>query len=87
LIIAGILLIVALGNIGLALAVSSGRNWARILQMLFSAGAIITAFISNATRSEAITLATLPTVAISILVLLAMSSHRAREYAARSWHL
>ena len=60
---------------------SSGRNWARILQMLFSAGAIITAFISNANRSEVITLATLPTVAISILVLLALSGHRAREYA------
>jgi hypothetical protein len=88
LIIAGVLLIiVALGDIGLALAVMFGRNWARILLMLSSVVAIITAFISNANRSEVITLATLPTVAISILVLLALSSHRAREYATRSRHL
>jgi hypothetical protein len=82
LIIAGVLLIiVALCDIGLALAVMYGRNWARILLMLFSLLAVITAFISNANRSEVVTLATLPTVAISILVLLALSSHRAREYA------
>jgi hypothetical protein len=41
-------------------------------------------FIGNANRSEVITLATLPTVGISILVLLALSSHRARENATRS---
>jgi uncharacterized membrane protein len=84
LIIAGVLLIiVALCDIGLALAVMYGRNWARILLMLFSLLAVITAFISNANRSEVVTLATLPTVAISILVLLALSSHRARQYATR----
>jgi hypothetical protein len=84
LIIAGVLLIiVALCDIGLALAVMSGRNWARILLMLFSLLAVITAFANNANRSEVVTLATLPTVAISILVLLALSSHRAREYATR----
>jgi hypothetical protein len=46
--------------------------------------AVITAFISNANRSEIITLGTLPTVGISILVLLALSSHRAREYTTHS---
>jgi threonine/homoserine/homoserine lactone efflux protein len=51
--------------------------------MLFSVVAVVTAFIDNAQHSELITLGTLPTVAISILVLLALSSHRARNYAAR----
>jgi hypothetical protein len=84
LIIAGVLLfIVALGDVGLALAVMFRRNWARILLMLFSVVAVTTAFINNADRSEVVTLGALPTVAISILVLLALSSHRARDYAAR----
>jgi hypothetical protein len=88
LIIAGVvLLIVALSDIGLALAVMFGRNWARILLMLSSVVAVITAFIGNANRSAIITLGTLPTVAMSTLVLLALSSHRAREYATRSQHL
>jgi len=85
LIIAGVLLlVVALGDISLALAVMFGRNWARILLMLISVVAVITAFINNANRSEVVTLGTLPTVGISILVLLALSSHRARDYAARA---
>ena len=84
LIVAGVLLlIVALCDIGLALAIIFRRNWARILLMLFSVVAIITAFIGNANRSEVITLGALPTVGISILVLLALSSHRARDYASR----
>jgi hypothetical protein len=46
------------------------------------------AFVGNANGSEAITVATtLPTVGLSIMVLLALSSHRAREYAARGQHL
>jgi uncharacterized membrane protein len=84
LIVAGLVfLLVAVGDLGLALAVLLGRNWARILLMLFSVVAVVTAFIDNAQHSELITLGTLPTVAISILVLLALSSHRARNYAAR----
>ena len=84
LIIGGVLLIiVALGDIGLALAVMFGRNWARILLMLFSVVAVVTAFVGNANGSELITLTTLPTVGVSTLVLLALSSHRAREYATR----
>ena len=84
LIIAGVLLfVVAFGDIGLALAVMFRRNWARILLMLFSVIAVVAAFINNADRSEVITLGALPTVAISILVLLALSSHRARDYTAR----
>jgi hypothetical protein len=46
------------------------------------------AFVGNANGSEAVTLATsLPTVGISIMVLLALSSHRARAYATRGRHL
>ena len=45
----------------------------------------IVAFIGNVNGSEAVTLATsLPTVGLSIMVLLALSSHRAREYATRA---
>jgi LssY C-terminus len=81
-----ILLVAATWDIGLGIANLLGRNWARLLLMLTSVLAVITAFISNADRSAEITLGTLPTVAISILVLLALSSHRAREYASSRRH-
>ena len=46
------------------------------------------AFIGNANGSEAVTLATsLPTVGINIMLLLALSSHRARAYAIRGRHI
>ncbi len=86
-IVAGIVLVIIGGlDIGVGLAVFFGRNWARILVMLTSVFAVLTAFISNADRSEVITLGTLPTVSISILVLLALSSHRARDYALSRRH-
>jgi LssY C-terminus len=76
--------IISLIDIGLAVAVFFGRNWARIWLMLSCVLTTTTAFIGNANGSEAVTLATtLPTVGLSILVLLALSSHRAREYAER----
>jgi hypothetical protein len=79
---------IGLIDIGLATAVFVGRNWARILLMLSCVVTTIGAFIGNANGSEVITLATsLPTVGISIMVLLALSSHRAREYAARRRHV
>jgi LssY C-terminus len=85
LILAGSLIaLVALIDIGLAIAVFVGRNWARIVLMLSAVLTTIVAFIGNANGSEAITLATsLPTVGLSIMVLLALSSHRARQYATR----
>jgi hypothetical protein len=56
--------------------------------MFSCVGTTTAAFIGNANGSEAVTLATsLPTVGISIMVLLALSSHRAREYAARGRHI
>jgi hypothetical protein len=61
-----------------------GRNWARILLMLSCVVTATTAFIGNANGSDVVTLATsLPTVGLSIMVLLALSSHRARDYATR----
>jgi hypothetical protein len=79
---------VALIDIGLAIAVFVGRNWARIVLMLSCVLTTTVAFVGNANGSEAVTLATsLPTVGISIMVLLALSSHRAREYATRGRHL
>ena len=55
--------------------------------MLSSVLATITAFGSNASGGELITVSHLPTIATSILVLLALSSHRARDYAQRRRHL
>lgn len=82
-IVGGFFVVAGALDLGLGIANFMGRNWARILLMLSSVVAVVTAFISNADRSEVITLGTLPTVAVSILVLLALSSHRAREYASR----
>jgi LssY C-terminus len=89
LILAGSLVaLVALLDVGLAAAVFVGRNWARILLMLSCVLTTTVAFIGNANGAEAVTLATsLPTVGLSIMVLLALSSHRARAYATRGRHL
>lgn len=83
----GILLgAVAAVDILLSMAVLAGHNWARVLLMVFSAVATMTAFIDEVSGSEVVDLARLPTVASSILVMLALSSHRAREYATRRHH-
>lgn len=83
-----IVAIVSLVDIGLAIAVFFGRNWARIWLMLSCVLTTITAFIGNASGSDVVTLATgLPTVGLNILVLLALSSHRARAYAERGRHV
>jgi hypothetical protein len=89
LIVAGsVIALIASIDIGLAFAVFLGRNWARIVLMLSCVLTTIVAFIGNANGSQAVTLATsLPTVGLSIMVLLALSSHRARQYATRGRHL
>ena len=89
LIVAGsVVAFIALIDIGLAIAVFAGRNWARLLLMLSCVVTTTGAFIGNANGSEAVTLATsLPTVGLSIMVLLALSSHRARAYAERGRHV
>jgi hypothetical protein len=81
-----LLLILALGDIGLASAVVYRRNWARIVLMLSSVVAVVPGFIDDARHLDVITLATLPTVGMSILILLALSSHRARDYTAQHRH-
>jgi hypothetical protein len=87
LIIAGsVVAFIGLIDIGLALAVYAGRNWARILLMLSCVVTTIGAFIGSANGSEAVTLASLPTVGVNIMVLLALSSYRARQYAVRGRH-
>jgi LssY C-terminus len=80
--------IYSLVEIGLATAVFAGRNWARLVLMLACVMTTVAAFIGNANGSEVVTIATsLPTVGVSIMVLLALSSHRAREYATRGRHI
>jgi hypothetical protein len=87
LVVAGLLLLlVGLSDLGLALAMTYRRNGARIILMLLSVLAVVAAFVDNLRDTELITLATLPTVAMSILVLLALSSYRARDYLAPSRH-
>ena len=80
---AGMLVLGAgVADLGLAPAALQGRSWARILLLLTSVLFVVAAFVDNALHPELITLARLPTVALSILVLLALSSDRARDYAA-----
>lgn len=79
-----VLLVAAVVDIVLALCVLWGRNWARIWLMSVCVFTTTFAFVANVRGHEAITLANLPTVGSSILVLLALSSHRARDYAIRT---
>ncbi|HLN79238.1 MAG TPA: LssY C-terminal domain-containing protein [Nocardioidaceae bacterium] len=79
------LLVVAVLDIGLGLATYLGRNWARVLLMLSCAATIVVAFIATATGAPRPTLGTgLPHVALGILVLLALTSPGARQYATRA---
>jgi len=73
-------------DIGLGVSVLAGVNWARLVLMLFCVVTTTSAFMANARGLEVIVLTNLPSVAGSILVLLALSSHRARDYAARGRH-
>ncbi len=80
--------LIALIDIGLAIAVFVGRNWARIVLMLSCVLTTIVAFIGNANGSEAVTLATsLPTVGISIMVLLAFPATGLARTPARGRHI
>jgi hypothetical protein len=85
-IIAAIVALAGLFDILLGVATFVGRNWARLVLMLFSVVSTITAFASSVAGVEVIGLAQLPTIASSTLVLLALSSHRAREFAVRDRH-
>lgn len=81
---AAVLALVATVDVGLGIATYLGRNWARVLLMAASATTILVAFVVTANGGPRPTLATsLPHVALGILVLLALTSPRARQYATR----
>jgi uncharacterized membrane protein len=73
-------------DILLGVATYVGRNWARLMLMLYSVFATTSAFVSSISGVEVVGLAQLPTIAGGTLVLLALSSHRAREFAVRGRH-
>lgn len=77
------LFVVAAVDLGLGMATFHGRNWGRLLLMLDCSATILVAFV--ATREGPLpTLGSgLPHVALGILVLLALTSPRARRYATR----
>jgi hypothetical protein len=78
-----VLVTVAAVNLVLAVAVLTGRDWARILLSTSSVISIVVAFAGNASGTERISLGTnLLAVAISVLVLLALSSEPARAFSA-----
>lgn len=85
-IVAAVIALSGLVDIGLGVATFVGRNWARLILMLFSVASMIAAFVSSVTGVEVIGIAQLPTIATGTLVLLALSSHRAREFAVRGRH-
>jgi hypothetical protein len=67
----------------LGLAVWHGHTWARLCLMSASAVATAVAFASTAGHRESVGVAELPTLCTSIVVLLALSSPRAREWSGR----
>jgi len=79
-----VLAIAAIIYLALAAAVLLGRNWARLL--LLAACTVIAVSVFAATTDQnptSTSVVGLPTTAASILVLLALSSNRAREFASR----
>lgn len=84
--VAAVIAVAGLVDILLGVATYVGRNWARLVLMLYSVIATTSAFLSSVTGVEVIGLAQLPTIASGVLVLLALSSHRAREFAVRGRH-
>jgi hypothetical protein len=76
-----VLLVAAIVDIGLGMAVLAARNWARLVLMTVCVFSTVGAFSASVRGEDSITPASLPTLASSILVLLALSSHAARDYA------
>ncbi len=74
-------LMAAMIDLALGVGILRGSNAARITQMTLSTGTSILVFLSITRGGQDVTLGTLPTVGLSILVLLALSSHRSRDYA------
>ena len=82
-VVAVVLGVVALVELGLGLATLAGRNWARMWLMSSAVVTTVAAFGPRSEQSTRATLLGLPTTATAILLLLALSSHRARDFAAR----
>ena len=82
-VLAVVLVLFALVELGLGAATLLGRNWARLWLMGSAVATTVGAFATNLTGSNRITLLSLPATATSILVLLALTSQRAREHADR----
>jgi hypothetical protein len=74
-------LVAASIDLVLGLAILRGSNRARLTQMMVSALTTLTIFLSVSRGHRDVTLGMLPTVGLSILVLLALSSHRSRDFA------
>jgi hypothetical protein len=79
--VAAVLLVAAVADLVLARAVLRGRNWARLVLMSGSVLTSVLAFVGQVRGTDPVALRDLPTLAASILVLLALSSHQAREFA------
>lgn len=79
------LVLVALVDIGLGIGTYWGRNWARVLLMLSCVSTILAAFVATARGGPRPSLGSgLPVVSLGILVLLALTSSRARDFAERA---
>ena len=72
---------VLLVDLALAVGVLRGSNAARLVLMSICVVVTIVAFLGSAGRPDEFALTHLPTVGVNILVILALSSHRARDYA------
>jgi hypothetical protein len=83
LLIAGVLVIISLVELGLGLATLAGRNWSRLLLMGSAVLTTLGAIGSERSQSVRTALLGLPTTATAILLLLALSSDRARDFATR----
>ena len=78
----GVVGVFALLELFLAWRVFAGRNWARLIGMVLSLLAIITQAVTGATGGASISWETnLLGLSIDVLILLALSSERSREYA------
>lgn len=78
-------IVVLLVETVLAVFIFRGRNGARVIVMAFAVFSIAASFVGWWREGQAITLdSTLPTLAVDILVLLALSSRSAAAYARRN---
>lgn len=72
--------VVGVADLVLAVATYRAHSWARLLLMLGSVVTIVQAFVHDLTVDDATLHSGLAAVTLSILVLLALTSHRARDF-------